>query len=306
MPLPQSGQHPNAVDMSPLEQLWREIRSNARDWVNDQNLNRPISLDVSAGGTIALTVDQQFAGSLIELTGSPGAGFTIQLFNGGEFSLLLENGADRMLLEDGTGNLLLDGSFENFQMIFLNSSGQTATIDTVSGAASPVVILAGDTVAVQTLGADIITIGIVGLETGALLQTGDVPPTAEINFADKELAKPLLRDYAFTVTAPSISAGVLTLDLQLGNYFDVDLDEDVTTLTLLNPLASEASTIVLFIKQDITGNWTIAWPASFEWEQDTGLSPSLTLDANAQDIFQLTTIDGGTTWQAIVVSLDSK
>ncbi len=334
MPLQQSGQHPNAVDMSPLQQVWREIRSNARDWVNDQNLNRPISLDVSAGGTIALTVDQQFAGTLIELTGSPGAGFTIEMFNGGEFDVLLENGVDSLLLEDGTGNLLLDGSFENSQMIFINSSGQVATIDTITGAASPVSIPVGGTVAVQTYGAEIVTIGIVGLETGALLETGDVNPAAEIDFADFELAKALLIDYAFEITTPAIVSGLLTLDLELGNYFNVILDEDVTTLELLNAAgpasmqledgtgdlllegtgdlllegsgAIAAVIIVLFAKQDGTGGWVFTWPANIEWEQDTGFSPSQTLDANAQDIFQFTSIDGGVTWHGIIVTLDSK
>jgi len=183
MPLQQSGQHPNAVDMSPLQQLWREIRSNARDWVNDQNLNRSIGLDVTSGSTtsflvledglgnlaledatgaillqdsasIVLTVDQQFAGALIELTGTPSVGFEIKMFNGAGFDLLLENGTDRIELEDGSGVLLLDGSFENTQMIFKNSTSQIATINTVSGATPPVTIPAGGTSIVQTYGTD--------------------------------------------------------------------------------------------------------------------------------------------------------
>lgn len=334
MPLPQSGQHPNAVDMSPLQQLWREIRSNARDWVNDQNLNRSIGLDVSAGGTIVLTVDQQFAGALIELTGTPAGAFTIEMFAGGTFDVLLENGTDKILLEDGSGVLVLDGSFENTQMIYKNSTSQIATIDTATGATPPVTVTAGGTSIVQTYGAEIVTIGIVGLEDGALLETGDVDPTAEINFARFEVARPLLIDYAFKMTSPTIASGVLLLDMELGNYFDVLLDEDVTTLTLQNPTGpasmeledgtgdlllegtgdlllegsgtSRASTIIMLAKQDGVGGWEITWPANVEWEQDSGVSPSQTLDADAQDIFHFTTIDGGVTWQGIIVTLDTK
>jgi len=284
--------------------------------------------------TIVLTVDQQFAGALIELTGTPAIGFEIEMFSGGLFKLLLENGTDRIELEDGSGVLLLDGSFENTQMIFKNSTLQIATIDTTGGATPPVTIPAGGTSIVQTYGAEIVTIGIVGLEVGALLQTGDVDPTAEINFAGFEIARPFLIDYAFTMTNPTIASGVLLLDMQLGNYFDVLLDADVTTLTLQNPTGlarleledgtgilllegtddllleasgtARASTIVMLAKQDGVGGWVITWPANVEWEQGSGVSPSQTLDANAQDIFQFTTIDGGVTWQGIIVTLDTK
>ena len=122
--------------------------------------------------------------------------------------------------------------------------------------------------------------------------------------------------------------------MELGNYFDVLLDENITTLTLQNPTGpasmeledgtgdlllegtgdlllegsgtARASTIVMLAKQDGVGGWVITWPANIEWEQDSGVSPSQTLDANAQDIFQFTTIDGGVTWQGIIVTLDTK
>lgn len=279
MPLPQSGAHPNAVDMSALQQLWREIRSNARDWVNAQNVNRVITIDVTAGGTIALTIDQQYAGSLIRLTGTPAGAFNITMF---------------------------DGAPDGQALAFENVSGQTATLDTVTGAASPVVIATAVVKAIQIYGIEIVVTGIVGLEVGALLHSGQVDVTGTINFVDFALSRGLFVDYGFIVTTPSSSGGTLTLDITLGNYFDVDLTEDVTVLNFNNPTASGSNcTIILLAKQDGTGGWVITWPASIVWERSTGESPAQSLAANAQDIYQFTTIDGGTTWHGFVMTLNS-
>ncbi len=275
MALPQSGAHPNAVDMSGLPQVWREILSNARDWVNDQNINRPNTLDVTAGGPFTLTIDQQFAGSLIRLTGTPGAPFTVKMLDG------------------------------NTAMVFDNASGQTATIDTVTGAASPPTVVDGTTRAVQTVGVEIVTTGIIGLELLAMLHGGTVTPTAGIPWADFKLQRPLMVDYAFKVTSPSSAAGTLVLDMVNGNYFDVTLDEDVTTLTLSNPPASGRGGSIIFIaRQDGTGTWDITWPVNVIWERFSGLSPDQTTTANAVDIYWLLTIDGGVSWFGLVLGLD--
>ncbi len=305
MSLIQSGKHPNATNMSATELLWREISSNSRDWVNAQNLNRPQDVDVTAGGTIALTIDQQYASSMIRLIGTPSGAFNIQLAEGTTDDFLLENG-DRLVLEDGTGNILLEELSDNSQLIFENVSGQTATIDTPTGAASPATVEPATTALIQVYGIEIVVIGVVGLEVGALVQAGAVNPTATINFADFQIKKALMVDYGFVVTAPTISSGVLVLDLELGNYFNVSITEDITTLTLSNPIATQASTIVLIATQDSTGDWVITWPANVEWEQGTGVSPTHTTDANARDIFKFITIDGGVTWQGIIATLDSK
>ncbi len=275
MTLPQSGAHPNAVDMSGLPQVWREVLSNARDWVLDQNLHRVITLDVTAGGTFTLTIDQQFAGAMIRLTGTPAGAFTVEMLDG------------------------------NCNVAFANASGQTATIDTVTGAASPPTVLDGAARVVQERGIEFTTTGIVGLELLAMLHGGGVSPTAAIPWADFELKRPLILDPAFTVTSPSSSSGTLVLDVVNGNYFDVTLDEDVTTLTLSNPPASgRVGSIIFIARQDGTGTWDITWPGSVIWERFSGLSPDQTTTPNAVDLFLLQTVDGGTTWYGFILGLD--
>lgn len=273
MALPNLGAHANAVDMGTT--LQREIRSNSRDWLLDNSENQSINLDVTAGGTIALTTNQHLENGLIRLTGSPGAGFTIDIPDG------------------------------NRRLEFENVSGQTATIDTVSGATPTVSIPTGETRIIHVVGVEFSISGLVGLEAGALLHSGQVDPTAIINFADFELARAKLKDYGFTTTTPSSSSGTLTLDMENGNYFDVTLTENVTTLNLNNPPASGvAGTLVFIATQDAGGTNVITWPASVIWEQDTGESPAQTTTTLAVDIYMLLTVDAGTTWYGFVLGLN--
>lgn len=311
MALPQSGKHARgAVDMSPLQQVWREIPSNERDWVLANKLNGTIDIDVTAGGTIALTADQQYGTYLIHLTGTPGAGFTIELLDGAS-------------------------PIDDTALAFKNLSGQTATIDTATGATPPLTITNGLTVMMQLQGIEILTSGLGTLPPGALQHDGAVPVSGNQDWLDFQVKKALFRDAAFTVTTPSSSSGTLTLNIELGNSFHVTLTEAVTTLTISNPAnvlvgslqledgtgnlllegtgdlllegSTVAQTIILIARQDSTGGWAITWPANVQWEQGTGgESPAQTTAPNAVDIYQFITLNGGVTWHGIIMSLDSK
>jgi hypothetical protein len=284
----------------PATGLWREIISNVRDRLLGWSNNDVIDVDCTAGGTIVLTVTQRYAAQLVRLTGTPGAGFTIEMADG------------------------------NKQMEFENATSQTATIESATGAASPPSVTSGTTVLLQLRGTDFTVLGIVGLQVGALLHSGQVDPTGDIDLADFQIARPEFKDTALTRTAPSSSSGTLVLDLSLGNVFEVTLTEDVTTLTISNPPSSSGS-FTLFAKQDGTGGWTITWPASVSWgkfsdklllengvdslllEDGTGVllleltsTEGQTLDPDAKDIYSFVTVDVGTTWDAFVLGLDMK
>jgi hypothetical protein len=236
------------------------------------------------------------------LTGSPGGAYTIEFADG------------------------------NKQFEIENVSGQSATIDSATGAASPPVIADGIAALIQLHGIEVTVLGVVGLEPGALLHSGQVNPTGSIDFSDRKIKQAHLVDHAFEVTSPSSSSGTLNLDLENGNYFDVTLTEAVTTLNLNNPPASTANiqledgsgsivledgsgfliqeesdavgNIFLIVRQNGTGGWAITWPGSVIWERATGGSPDQSLDPNAVDIYWLFTIDGGTTWYASLLGLN--
>lgn len=129
----------------------------------------------------------------------------------------------------------------------------------------------------------------------------DEAASKRITFADLfklaggVITDPEIKDYAETRPAPASSAGVLTLDLETGNVFEVTLTEDVATLTLSNPPASgKAGALTLVLHQDAAVARTFAWPAAVKWAG--GTAPTVTATLGAIDVFTLLTLDGGTTW----------
>jgi len=103
----------------------------------------------------------------------------------------------------------------------------------------------------------------------------------------------ILAGYYEDVATPSSVSGVLTLAVGY-NVNEVTLTENVTTLALPSPASGDSFNITLILKQDATGSRTFAWPASVKWAG--GASPSISSAANAIDIYNLMTTDGGTTW----------
>lgn len=100
------------------------------------------------------------------------------------------------------------------------------------------------------------------------------------------------------VTAVTSSAGTLTLDYSLGDYFTVALSENVTTLAFSNLPSSPAGvTISLRITQDSTPR-TFAWPASFRW---IGGGPGvISTGSGAIDELIMTSYNQGTTWLVVL------
>jgi len=97
-------------------------------------------------------------------------------------------------------------------------------------------------------------------------------------------------------TTLTISSNSVTVDLQDGNNFEVDLSDNITSgnFTISNPASSgNVSSFTLKVIQGATAR-TIAWPSSVEWPAAT--APTLSTDDDAVDYFVFITHDGGTTW----------
>jgi hypothetical protein len=102
--------------------------------------------------------------------------------------------------------------------------------------------------------------------------------------------------YTGGATSPAISAGTLTLDLNLSNLFYVTLNGDVTTLTINNTQSSGAiSSFALVLIADGTPR-AVTWPAAFKWP--SGTAPTITSTNEKRDVFVFFTYDGGTNWHA--------
>lgn len=103
-----------------------------------------------------------------------------------------------------------------------------------------------------------------------------------------------------TVATPSISAGVLTLDLSAASVFRVALTANITTLTIANMVAGFASSFMIQFTADGTPR-TVAQPGSVVALTGT-YTPTST---NAKrDLLSYVTLDGGTTWLMTIVALN--
>lgn len=112
-----------------------------------------------------------------------------------------------------------------------------------------------------------------------------------------------LKDYCETASAPSSSSGAVTLDIEDGNVFELELTEAITSFTISNPPASaKAGSFTLILKQDTTGGWAVTWPASILWAG--GTAPTLTTSASAVDLLCFITTDAGTTWYGMLAGAD--
>lgn len=98
------------------------------------------------------------------------------------------------------------------------------------------------------------------------------------------------------VTALSIVAGVVNIDLSLGSYFTLALTANVTGFTFSNlPAAGIGQTASVRMQQDATGGRTVAFPASFH--QITGGATAVGSAANSYTLLMFTSFDQGTRWE---------
>ena len=108
-----------------------------------------------------------------------------------------------------------------------------------------------------------------------------------------------VRTYVEVESAPTISAGTLTLDLATSTIFDVALNSNITTLTINNISATALRVVnfVLVLTADGTAR-SVVWPVSFRWPG--GITPTITSTNGKRDIFSFMSTDNGTSWNAFV------
>lgn len=140
------------------------------------------------------------------------------------------------------------------------------------------------------------TAGVFRIDRGAGTSISSLLMYAAINMADQELIRALLKDYSLVSTSPSSSSGVLNFAYTNGNVFEVELDENVSSVTFSGlPSSGSYAEILIKFTQDGTGSRTVTWPASVLWPG--GTPPVITATASSGcDIVSLKTWDAGTTW----------
>lgn len=98
------------------------------------------------------------------------------------------------------------------------------------------------------------------------------------------------------VVALTNSAGTVAVDCASARNFTLLLDANVTTLNLTNlDGAGSVTEIEIEFKQNGTGGFTVALPASFK--ALGGSDIAVALGANAVTVLSAKTFDNGTTWR---------
>jgi hypothetical protein len=110
-------------------------------------------------------------------------------------------------------------------------------------------------------------------------------------------ATTVLKSIVETVSAVSITANVLTIDLSSGaTVYTTSSNANITTFTISNaPAGATAFTLVM------TGNgttYTQTWGAPVLWPN--GVPPSLTTTTGQRDVITFITTNGGTDWLASI------
>lgn len=114
--------------------------------------------------------------------------------------------------------------------------------------------------------------------------------------------QPTMLGMVDTKTAPTISAGVVTINMALGAMFTVSRTATITSFTMSNvPSTGKLAAFMLEFTSDGTARavtWTFSGVA-VKWAGST--APTLTSANAKKDSFVFYTYDGGTTWIGSVV-----
>jgi hypothetical protein len=133
--------------------------------------------------------------------------------------------------------------------------------------------------------------------TNAEVGIGHNTPTQKLHVTGGNILCDQL--YMEKTSAPTISSGSLTLNLNNGSIFLVSLNAAITSITISNT-PSTSNTAVgfsLIFTADGTAR-SITWPASVKWAG--GTAPTLTSTNAKRDVLSFVSTDQGTTWLGFV------
>jgi hypothetical protein len=294
----------------------------------EQAIGGKATIDLSAGGTIALTLTNSNAAQnaralFFDLSGSPSGAVTLQV-PAIQKSYIVKNGSGQTVtveISGGTGVAVPNGSTT---VVYADGTdvvtGLNYTPALTLGAALP--IASGGTGSTSTTFVNLATnvtgtlpvanggTGITSFGTGVATFLG-TPSSANLAAALTDETGTGLAVFGTTPTltglreaysAVTSSSGTATLDFSAATVFQLTLSEDVSTFTWNNaPTSGTAFGFTLKVIQDSTAR-TIAFPASVDWPG--GIAPTLSSGSGDVDVFTFFTIDGGTTYYGFTAGQD--
>ena len=105
-------------------------------------------------------------------------------------------------------------------------------------------------------------------------------------------------DHSLVTVAASGAAQ--TIDVSVATTYDITLTANCT-FTLTGAVSGEAWLARVILRQGGSGSYTATWPGSVDWQDPTdgtggGAAPTLWTVVGAQNVIELATLDGGTSW----------
>ena len=123
-------------------------------------------------------------------------------------------------------------------------------------------------------------------------------PTGDLDFNESHVIDALMQAYSEKLIVVTSAAGVLTLDLALGNTFSCITSEAITSIVISNPKASGVSqSFTLKLEQGGVGSFAVTFPASVAY--DGGAAPTLVTAVGEYDRLGFISEDGGTQWDLV-------
>lgn len=139
------------------------------------------------------------------------------------------------------------------------------------------------------------------------MQPGDTVPVDSLPTTVVQTGSPvILTGLKLVKTAPTISAGVVTLDLNAANFFAISLTANISSFTVTNvPATGTYAEFIIEFTADGTAR-TVTWTLnSVASRFPSGTAPTLTSTSGKKDTFIVYTHDGGTSWMVYKAGLNS-
>ena len=271
----------------------------------EQAIGGKATIDLSAGGTIALTLTNSNAAQnaralFFDLGGSPSGAVTLQV-PAIQKSYIVKNGSGQTVtveISGGTGVAVPNGSTT---VVYADGTNVVTALNFVPSLTATTADINGGSIDGATLGtnsaiteADIDNININGNTISTTDTDGSLTLTPD-GTGEVVTSKFMRGTFSDKVTAIGNTSTAATVDLSLGTVFTATLTGNCTfTFSNPNGVATTASSFTLILTNDATPSRSIVWPATVLYSD--GAAPARTTAANATDIWFFFTPDGGSTY----------
>jgi len=117
----------------------------------------------------------------------------------------------------------------------------------------------------------------------------------KLKLTDYKVTDLILSNYKEIHTSVNISSGVLNIDLNQGNVFLINLDQNVSNLNILNVPNLNNTVVAFTLVLTISGSGrVVSWPNNIKWQNSA--SAVVTQTDGKKDFFSFITMDKGVNW----------